>query len=413
MNHIEREDAILGLNCEETQWKGRDAVRITNGILELIAMLDGGHLACFRFIESIDAPSHNVLWEAPWTLRELNEDWTDETSLQYGRPETGKFVAGFTGHAVCLDYFGDPDPEKAASGLGLHGEAATRRWQVVGCETSKGLLCKLAVALPVSHLRFERGIQVQEQQSVVYVEETLYNELDRELLCDWVQHVTFGPPFLSGDAGTLLASAAAGATSCLGYDGKSLLPAGQTFTWPFVQLESGSGSADLRRPFTGAGKGFLVGTMFDPSRELQYLLAINWALRLGVGYCFRRESYPWMAVWEENCARKDAPWKGSTRARGMEFGTVPLPRTAGERFPYESFIQASTGFMIPGGGTRNARYIMSLFHVPEEVRSIEDVVLSGDTLKFAANGRADTFSIPAMECEAFLTKPSAGHSLPR
>lgn len=335
-------------------------------------------------------------------LRGLDKDWTSEASLQYGLPAAGKFLAGFTGHALCLDYFGDPDPEKAASGLGLHGEAAARRWQVVGCEISEDLLCRLAVVLPISHLRFERKIQIREQQSVVYVQETLHNESDGELQCDWIQHATFGPPFLSGDACTFLASVSAGATSSLCYDGKSVLPLGQSFTWPFVQLESGNSRADLRLPFATPGKGFLAGAMLDPSRELQYLLAINWALRLGVGYFFRREDFPWMTVWEENCAREDAPWNGRTRARGMEFGTVPLPRTAGERFPYESFVQASPGFTIPRGKTRNAHYIMSLFRVPEEIRSIEDIVLRGDTLQFSADGSANAFSIPAKGCEAFL-----------
>lgn len=393
----------MGLICEETQWKGRDALRMTNDILELIAVLDGGHLACFRFIEPNGASPQNVLWEAPWELRGLDEDWTNAASLQYGPPETGKFLAGFTGHALCLDYFGDPDPRQAALGLGLHGEAAVRRWHMTGCETSTHLQCRLAVNLPTSHLKFERILQIQEQQSVVYVEERLYNELDTEVRCDWVQHVTFGPPFLSGDTATLLASAATGATSRLGYDGKSLLPAGQSFTWPFVQFESGSDRADLRLPFAGDGKGFLAGTMLDPSHELEYLLAINWALRLGVGYFFRRESFPWMTVWEENCSRQDAPWKGTTRARGMEFGTVPLPRTVGETFPYEGLGNAPRGFTIPARGKRTARYIMSLFQVPEEIPAIEDVVFSGGTLSFRTDGEAIVFSIPAKDCEAFLS----------
>lgn len=400
----------MKLDCKETQWKERDAVRVTNGIVELIVLLNGGHLACFRFIEPHGASSQNVLWEAPWELRKVDADWSAEASLQYGPPDAGRFLAGFTGHALCLNYFGDPDPDQAASGLGLHGEAAVKRWRLNAPETSTHHRCTLAVDLPISHLRLERSIQVPEQQSVVYIEETLYNESTKELPCNWVQHVTFGTPFLSEDTGTVLASATAGLTSHLSYDGKSLLPFGQPFIWPFVQLRSGNGHADLRLPFKHTGKGFLVGTLMDPKRELEYLLAINWEHRLGVGYCFQRKSYPWMAVWEENCVRQDPPWNGNTRARGMEFGTVPLPRTAGERFPYENFIQASSGFTIPGGGKRNARYIISLFRVPEEIHSIEDVILRGDTLTFMADGNLDRFSISAKGCEAFLVQSSAGYS---
>ncbi len=392
----------MGLLCEETQWKGRDALRITNGILELISLLEGGHLTCFRFIEPNGEPSYNVLWEAPWELRGLNEAWNNQASLQYGPLATGKFLAGYTGHALCLDYFGDPDPKQAVSGLGLHGEAAVRRWYVAGCDISTHLHCRLAVNLPIAHLRLERNIQIQERQSVIYVQEHLYNERDTETHCNWVQHVTFGSPFLSRNTATVLASATSGATSHLGYGGKSLLPVSHPFTWPFVQLGPGSNRADLRTPFARDGKGFLLGMALDPSREIEFLLAINWSLRLGVGYFFRRDSFPWMTVWEENCSRQEEPWKGTTRARGMEFGTVPLPRTAGETFPYESFSNAPTGLSIPAHEKRTAPYIMALFQVPKGMRAIEDVVLRGDTLSICAEGEI-LLSIPARDCEAFLS----------
>lgn len=393
---------IRALSCDKSRWKGCDAVRITNGIVELIALLDGGHLACFRFIEPNGPSSQNVFWEAPWALRRLNKDWTDEDFLQYGDPATGRFLAGFTGHALCLDYFGEPQPEKAALGLGLHGEAATMRWDVLSSELSTSAHCRLAVTLPASRLRFERVIQLCEQQSIVYIEETLYNQHDTDLQYDWVQHVTFGPPFLSEHGGTLLASAVAGMTSSLGYDGRSMLPTAQGFTWPFVRLEDNKGRADLRLPFTEAGKGFLAGTLLDPSRETEFLLAVNWGLRLGVGYCFRKENFPCMAVWEENCARQDAPWNGKTRARGMEFGTTPLPQSFGEHFPHECFANRLRRPNILPRGKRRVRYIMFLFEVPRGIHSIDNVVRSGDILSFFADGGDKAFSTPAKGCENLL-----------
>lgn len=85
------------------QWKGREAVRLTNGIVEVIALVSGGHIASSRFLNGAGRPTQNVLWEAPWPLCDPDEAWSTEKSQLYGPPETGKFLARFTGHALCLD----------------------------------------------------------------------------------------------------------------------------------------------------------------------------------------------------------------------------------------------------------------------------------------------------------------------
>ncbi len=251
---------------EEVKWKGCDAIRQTNGIVELIALAGGGHLASFRFVDRDGRPSQNVLWEAPWTICDPDRAWSADMSLLYGPPATGKFLAGFTGHALCLDYFGDPAPEKAAAGLGLHGEAATTRWSVLDSPESHSGQCRWEVRLPISQLTFERKIQLYKGQSVAYVEETVCNERGTEHRYDWVQHVTFGRPFLSEGVSTLIASAQSGMTSPLDYEGQLLLPNNRHFSWPFVRLGAGKRSVDLRLPFTEKGKGFLAGMKLDPGR---------------------------------------------------------------------------------------------------------------------------------------------------
>ena len=313
--------------CDVVRWKGRDAVRLTNGMVEMILLVGGGHLAAFRFLDLNERPSQNVFWEAPWLTLDPDQGWSEDMSRLYGHPVTGKFLAGFTGHALCLDYFGEPTTDKAIAGLGLHGEAAVTRGSVNCSAEAQRSLCRWVVSLPIAQLRFEREIYLENEQTVAYVQETVSNKSDMEHKCDWVQHVTFGQPFLSEGVSTIITSAHSGMTSPFGYEGKSLLPNNRYFTWPYVRHGSNSGSVDLRLPFTEKGKGFLAGLMLDPERKIEYLLAVNWRLRLGVGYCFRRQDFPWMAIWEENCARQDAPWNGTTQARGMEFGTTPLPLT--------------------------------------------------------------------------------------
>ncbi|MGP8269178.1 MAG: hypothetical protein ACLQLH_03845 [Terracidiphilus sp.] len=395
-------DSSLRQDCEAVRWKGRDAVRLANGIVELISLTGGGHLAVFRFLDGNDRSSQNVLWEAPWATLDPGHDWSPQMSLLYGTPETGKFIAGYTGHALCLDYFGEPSTEKAAAGLGIHGEAAISQWKVVGSAEPRGAQCRLAVSLPISRLKFEREIHLTNGQSVAYIQETVSNQRDHGHKFDWVQHVTFGNPFVSEGASTFAVSAQSGMTSPFGYEGSSLLPDNCFFRWPYVERGDGKKSVDLRLPFTKKGKSYLAGVRLDPERPREYLLAVNWKLRIGVGYCFRRRDFPWMAIWEENFTRQYAPWNGNTRARGMEFGTTPLPLAAIGGLAGKRFSNTPRGCSIAAHSKKTARYIMFLFAVPGKLRPIENVVPVGDAIHFYdANGTASLI-VPADGCEEFL-----------
>ena len=75
-----------------------------------------------------------------------------------------------------------------------------------------------------------------------------------------------------------------------------------------------------------------------PGARCNTCVAANWRMRLAVGYCFRRQDFPWMTIWEENRSRQSTPWNGRTQARGMEFGTTPFPLGSEENFRRGAFI---------------------------------------------------------------------------
>jgi hypothetical protein len=388
--------------CKIIRWKERDAVRLTNGTVELTALNGGGHLAEFRFSGRNGFCSQNVLWEAPWSTVDPTPGWSPDKSRLYGPPETGKFLAGFTGHALCLDYFGEAPPRKALAGLGLHGEAANAQWFVLGPPESATARCAWRVDLPVSGLALKREIWLEQGESVAYVQETATNRGDVEYSCDWVEHVTFGPRFLDGNS-AIFASAESGMTSPLGYEDNSLFANDLYFQWPFVQKSADNKPADLRVPFAEKGKGFLAGVRMEPSREIEFLAAVNWALRLGVGYCFRRCDFPWMALWEENCVRQKPPWNGVTQARGMEFGTTPLPLPANHGPIDKHFADTSMGCRIAAHGKRTVRYIMFLFTPPQQMRSIGNVVCGSGFVHIKDESGTTVLSLSAKRCEAFLS----------
>lgn len=390
--------------AESVRWKGRDATRLTNGVIELIALTGGGHLAGLRFVEADGRPSLNVFWEAPWATYDPIPGLSEERLQMYGPKSVSKYMAGYTGHSLCLDYFGEPSAEEAASGLGLHGEAPVAQWNVATPTPVERPHCRWNVRLPAAQLAFEREVRLGDGESTVYVQETVSNERDVDHACDWVQHVTFGPPFLTQGESTLIVSAGRGITWPLGYEGASLLANDREFVWPYAPCEGVERTTDLRQPFDTRGRGFVAGIQLDPGRDMEYLLAVNWNLRLGMGYCFRRKDFPWMTVWEENCARRGTPWNGRTQARGMEFGTTPLPLGREETFRRGQLFDTPSWCVIPAGQERTARYVIFLFAVPPQIHSIQGVAIEADAVVVLDEHSQPAISVPARGCDKFLSE---------
>src|SRR5512147_2792464 len=96
---------------QPTRWRGRDAWILSNGVLDVVTLTGGGHIADVRFRPEPGYASSNVLWEAPW--KSIDPDrFRPRDAENYGPACVGKFLCGFTGHALCLDFFGLPSPEE-------------------------------------------------------------------------------------------------------------------------------------------------------------------------------------------------------------------------------------------------------------------------------------------------------------
>ena len=110
-----------------------------------------------------------------------------------------------------------------------------------------------------------------------------------------------------------------------------------------------------------------------------------------------------MAVWEENCTRQNSPWNATTMARGMEFGTSPLPLGEQGLLEGKPIFGTSTGCVIPARGKRTAKYLISVFSISPHVDSIQDVAAVGDAILLYNEQREAVLSIPADGCETFLS----------
>lgn len=381
---------------------------LSNGVVEMAVLPGGGHVAEFRFSELQGAPQQNVLWEPPWLTCDPTDERVPSLSEAYGPRAVGRFLVSCAGHALCLDYFGPPSGTEESAGLAMHGEVATADWAVYKSSAPGEPPFTGSANLPFAGLRCERKIWLGHDESVVYVQENIANLRDAARDCHWVQHVTFGPPFLDSQSGRLIASGFRGMTWPQGYDGEPLLVDNREFKWPFAPRQDG-GFVDLRRPFSYPGQGFVAAVQFDQS-EIAYVVAINWRLRICVAYCFRRIDFPWVTVWEENRTRMNMPWNGVVQVRGMEFGTTPMPLGREEAFRKGALFGSPTWVTVPEHGEMTVRYLNFLAAIPPKVRSVNRMELHENTITVYGDRSADQFTISARGCRRFLLQQRDGGS---
>lgn len=384
--------SALSIRTISEKWKDRSALRLSNDSIEAVVLRGGGHIAELRLAPSA-GPAINCLWAAPWPTADPGQA-EQALAEAYGGGATGPFLAGYTGHALCLDIFGPPSPLEASMGVPLHGEAGARTWNFE--LTSSGCVCR--VSLPVARLTLQREISLAAKSAVICIEERVENRNDKEREIHWVQHVSLGPPLLLGSQSSIHASLDRATTWPDGYEGHELLPDNTAFDWPMAPMLDGD-FLNLETPFWRRGFGFVGAARVKVDRETGWIAAMNWELGITLVYCFRREEFPWVAVWEENSARTAEPWNSAAQVRGMEFGTTPMPLGREGIRRLGSLFGTPGSIVVEAGGVRSARYLACIARVPESWRKITDVVPSqrglrivgpgGEAVSIAADGVGD------------------------
>jgi hypothetical protein len=350
-------------------WKHRRAHRLSNTKIELTVLTGGGHIADFRLC----GHSMNALWESPWRTIEPQTFSSREHAPFYGDGPVGRFLCGYTGHALALGYFGLPSSAEAARGLPLHGEAASSEWKIVAAVADNDSAnLAMEVSLPVYGLHFRREIVLPRDAFAARITEVVANLSDSELEFQWVQHAAFGEPFFANGEATLFVSGKHGVTWPAGYEGHELLPSGFEFQWPYAQSIDG-GPTNLSQPFVRDATGFVAALLTDSDHDNAFIAVHNRRRQLAAGYCFDPAIFPWIALWEENCAREYPPWNNRTRVRGVEFGTSPMPLGLDHARRTRSLFGTPVLCSIPASSRLQAQYDLFLHAVPPQWSQIKDV----------------------------------------
>jgi hypothetical protein len=362
--------------CQPVTWNNRRAYRLSNGAIELTILLGGGHFADFR----LSGSPINILWEASWpTIDPHTFDDPAHSSL-YGDAAVGKFLSGYTGHAVVVGNFGMPSPGEASRGVPLHGEAASSEWKVVsGTHDDRHSSLLLEVALPYYQFRLQREIVVAAGAFTASITETVTNLSAAEREFQWVQHASFGEPFLTREESSVFVEVSRAITWPLGYEGHELLRDDAEFLWPNAPASSG-GAVDLTTPFSRGGTGFVASLLTSPDHPNAAIVVHNRRHALAAGYSFERARFPWIALWEENRARHYAPWNGNARVRGVEFGTSPMPLGIEQARETQTLFDTPVLARIGADAELTTAYDMFVTRVPSTWKAIAGVERSAKSL---------------------------------
>lgn len=391
-----------GLRCDRTKWRGREAYCLTNGLVQLTTLTGGGHIAEFRFTDASGQSSMNPLWAPPWPTIEPYRFREKLHGAKYGPIAEARLLSGIAGHNLCLDYFGPPSDEEAAQGMSTHGEAPNARWRKERAQVSaRQAALTLDVELPEAGLHFSRQIRIGRNEPVAYIRETVGNERRQDHLFHWTQHVTFGPPFLDSETCRTAISGTQGKTFPLGYGGRELLASGKEFRWPHAPGAKGR-EIDLRRPLSHRGLGFCAGVLMNPRRAIQFVAAVNSQEHLLMGYCFRRQNFPWAVIWEENCSRQVNPWRGSAQTRGLEFGSTPMPYARREAFAQGPLFGAPMFSTVPARGRLTAEYVTFLSTVPPDFGEVKDITPEAGGIRVQGTTLKKPVLLPAAGLAALL-----------
>jgi hypothetical protein len=303
-------------------------VQLGNEFIRLTVTAEGGHLA-----EILDKTSGvNPLWIPPWPSIEPSL-YTPAQHPEYGASPEAKLLAGIMGHNTCLDLFGPPSADEERAGVTVHGEASVLPYEFEA--TARGLSAKCT--LPVPQLAFERRLELDGRK--ILIGETVENlsALDRPIA--WTEHVTLGPPFLE-----------CGVT----------------------QFRAPATPKDFET-YTGVpASGGYSPHLLDPNEERAWFFAYSPASRILFGYVWRRNDFPWLGIWEENCSRTQAPWNGRTLARGLEFGVSPFPETRRAMIERQKLLDTACYRWLPARARLHVDYYAAIAPAPAIPETIEE-----------------------------------------
>ena len=321
---------------------GDEILNLNNGVVQVSVALNGGGITEFRFLDHAVNPLN---WEM-------------------GRESTSNDEPYLRGHFLCLDRWGAPSDAELENGMTFHGEAAYASWCLVNREgfAESHQEAEMVCELPIAQMTVRRLMRLEGNQAVLVVRERITNTGKLGRIYNVVQHPSIAPPFLNPD--TIVDSNAQ-----YGFVQGSAVPESVAAAdlWPNTTIQGEL--VDLRRfqhDDPGASYSDVSTFIFDEAAEYGWVTASSPNTGLLLGYLWRVEAYPWLAIWR---ARSN----GQVVARGLEFGTTGLHQPYAELVRVGRILGRSLYEYIDASETLEKSYIAFLLKIPHECQGIAEI----------------------------------------
>lgn len=332
---------------------GKEAIVLSNGVLELTVLKTGATLAGLSLAEGDDV---NPLWDS------------FRNDIRSGRAVRG---TGATGHFLCADGFGPVSDQESAAGMRGHGEAHRLSWSTVETAAdAEGARLIQAVQLPRVHETMTREITLREGEHVLRVHSVLESLLGFDRPVVWAEHATIGSPFLEAAKTVVDLSANRAMTRPRGKPAagrKHRLVAGEEFDWPQAPT-AGGGKVDLRAAPAEHDSLDHTGHLMTPSGPVAWVTALHPERNLLLGYLFKTSESPWLQTWENYPAQ-------GMMARGLEFGTQAFDRPRREMVTQNRLFGEMLYRWLPARSKIESKFLMFWTPAPDGMVGVDEVEL--------------------------------------
>jgi hypothetical protein len=365
----------------EDKLHGRRAFVLENDRMRVSTLPGGGFIAEVRFKSGDPRKSVNPLRVPHYpTIDPYAYDIGKHGDL-YGTGIQRRLMSGYMGHFLCFPQFAASSAAEFRQDYGQHGEALAVEWKLVKTDAGKdAVTLAYGADLPMTEYRVERSIVLPAGETVAYVEESVENLARFDRPMQWVQHVTFGPPFLELNRTFADASVA----RVVAGNGRDTVAEP---TWP--EITEPQGKRDLR-VFSGRSSTWLM----DRSGPKVYFTMYNAGFPVLIGYIFESAPNQWVFDWQENQRAKEIPWDGKVVARAICIGdsvvsglrnAVDRGSTAG--VPAYSWIEARR--------RRTQKYAFFLAEIPLGFKGVAALRTEGGRIVIAEKETGRTIEVQA------------------
>lgn len=249
----------------------------------------------------------NVLFESP-------HRWRAPTEGHLGAPDaTFSYMDHYPGGwQDVLPAAGGP-AKVAGAPLALHGESPVVPWEAtIVSHSSVEVAVELSVSLTRYPFDIERTLALRADDPTLYVEEVLTNHGEVEVPYSWLQHLTFGPPFVGPNSELDVPCETVLTDPDLGANAQ--LPPDKRFEWPIADL--GSDDIDLRTFPPKEDRVHDLAALTD-LEEGRYSIR-NAELDLGVTVRFPADLFEYIWFWRAFGGFEEAPYFGRNYTAGLE-----------------------------------------------------------------------------------------------